>query len=70
MKDTRKNIKVVPMVKAQIESLRNELGLKTESHVLAYLVAMYSDQKHKKISLGDHQEYLKDAEEANRQTSL
>ncbi|MMZ58703.1 hypothetical protein D1872_206940 [compost metagenome] len=70
MKDTRKNIKAAPAVKAEIEAIRNEIGVKTESHVLAYLAAMYQDQKEKRIKLGDHQTYMKAAEEANNQKSL
>lgn len=70
MKDTRKNIKAAPAVKAAIESIRKELGVKTESHALSYLAAMYKDQKRKKIKLGDHQSYLAAAEEENNQKSL
>lgn len=70
MKDTRKNIKAAPAVKAEIEAIRKELGAKTESHILAYLAAMYWDQKHKKITLAEHQEYAKRAEEMHDQASL
>ncbi|RRJ54015.1 hypothetical protein EHV15_36250 [Paenibacillus oralis] len=70
MKDTRKNIKAAPAVKAAIESIRMELGVKTESHALAYLAAMYSDMKGRKITLGDHQSYLSAAEEVNNQISM
>ncbi|GBK66273.1 hypothetical protein PbDSM24746_62770 [Paenibacillus macerans] len=70
MKDTRKNIKADPAVKAEIEAIRKELGVKTESHVLAYLAAMYHDRNKRKITLGDHQSYLGAAEEANNQKSI
>ncbi|WP_323480935.1 hypothetical protein [Acinetobacter baumannii] len=70
MKDTRKSIKVAPVVKAEIEAIRKELEVKTESHALAYLAAMYWDQKNKKILLGDHQKYKQSADEANDQKSI
>lgn len=70
MRDNRKNIKAAPAVKADIESIRLELGLKTESQVLAYLAAMYRDQKSKRILLADHQRYLAEAEEKNNQASI
>lgn len=70
MRDTRKNIKAAPAVKADIESIRLELGLKTESQALAYLAAMYRDQKSKRILLADHQRYLAEAEEKNNQASI
>lgn len=70
MADNRKSIKVPPAVKAEIDAIRKELGAKTEAHVLAYLGAMYRDQKTKKITLADHQEYVKRAEEMNDQASL
>ncbi|MMZ55620.1 hypothetical protein D1872_174810 [compost metagenome] len=70
MKDTRKSIKVAPAVKAEIEAIRKELKVKTESHVLSYLAAMYQDQKEKRIKLGDHQKYMRAAEESHNQKSL
>lgn len=70
MKDTRKSIKAAAAVKAEIESIRDELGVKTESLALAYLAAMFRDQKAKRITLQDHQNYLKSAEESNNQGSL
>lgn len=70
MKDNRKNIKAAPAVKAEIEAIRKELGVKTESHVLAYLAAMYRDQKKKSIRLGDHQNYMEESEEKNNQKSI
>lgn len=70
MKDTRKSIKAAPAVKAEIEAIREELGLKNESLVLAYLAAMFRDQKGKRITLKDHQDYIKSAEEANNQLSI
>lgn len=70
MKDNRKNIKAAPAVKAEIEAIRKELEVKTESIVLAYLAAMYRDMKGRKITLGDHQSYMAAAEEANNQKSL
>lgn len=70
MADNRKNIKAMPSVKAAIAAIQKELGAKTESHALAYLSAMYRDQKHKRITLAEHQEYIKAAEEMNDQASL
>lgn len=70
MKDTRKNIKAVPAVKAELEALREELGFKTESQVLGYLMAMYRDQKTKRILLADHQRYMKESEEKHNQGSI
>lgn len=74
MTDTRKNIKAAASVKSELEAIQTELKttasqMKTESMVIAYLAAMYRDQK-KKISLADHQKYLKEAEETNHQASL
>lgn len=67
MQDSRKNIKVVPAVKMELQTILNEIApKKTESFILAYLTAMYSDQKAKKISLADHQSYMQVAEEMNR----
>lgn len=70
MKDNRKSMKMAPIVKENIESLRKELGFRTESHVLAYLVAMYRDQKRKTITLGDHQKYVSHSEEIHNQKSI
>lgn len=70
MKDTRKNIKAVPSVKAELQALLEEVELKTESQGIAYLLAMYRDQKSKRITLADHQNYKKVAEEMNNQGSL
>jgi hypothetical protein len=67
VKDKRKNVKVDPVVKDQLTLLKKDLGLKvTESHVLAYLLAMYNDQK-QKIVLSDHQRYLKESEDIHIQ---
>lgn len=70
MKDTRKNIKVVPSVKAELQALLEDVELKTESQGIAYLLAMYRDQKSKRITLADHQNYKKASEEMNNQGSL
>ncbi|MDQ0497253.1 hypothetical protein [Paenibacillus brasilensis] len=64
-KDSRRNIKAIAPVKADIESIRTELGLKSESQVLAYLTAMYRDQKDKKITLKDHQDYMRHVEDVH-----
>jgi len=69
-KDNRKNIKAAPAVKAEIESICSELGFKTQSMALAYLAAMYRHQKAKRITLADHANYKKSAEEANNQLSF
>ncbi|MFD1179712.1 hypothetical protein ACFQ3W_25895 [Paenibacillus puldeungensis] len=65
MKDERKNIKVIPEVKESLESIRKELELKTESLTLAYLVAMYLDQKDKNLTLQDHQNYIRASRKAH-----
>lgn len=65
---TRKNIKAALPVKSDIEAIRENLGLKTESHVLAYLVAMFQDQKSRNITLTDHQKYMDYAEECHKKT--
>ncbi|OWA33031.1 hypothetical protein CDO73_26150 [Saccharibacillus sp. O23] len=71
MADTRKNIKAVPNVKAELQAILNEIAPgKTESFVLAYLTAMFQDQKAKRIKLSDHQAYMKIAEEMNNQGSI
>ncbi|AIQ15267.1 hypothetical protein [Paenibacillus durus] len=70
MKDTRKNIKAAPAVKAGLNAIQKELKLKTESQAIAYLAAMYRIMKERKISLADHQEFLAAAEESNRQASI
>lgn len=74
MSDTRKNIKAAPAVKAELEAIQAELRaiapqVKNESMTLAYLQAMYRAQKGQ-ITLADHQNYLRKAEEANNQASL
>lgn len=58
MKDERKSIKAIPEVKADLDLIRKELELKTESQTLAYLVALYWDQKAKNVTLQDHQAYI------------
>ncbi|MBY9082606.1 hypothetical protein KIH86_04000 [Paenibacillus sp. HN-1] len=68
--DTRKNIKATSSVKADLNAIQKDLGIKTESQAIAYLTAMYRAMKERKISLADHQEFLKASEEANRQASL
>lgn len=70
MKDNRRSIKVVPIVKAEIESIRAELGLKTESHVIAYLTSLYTDQKKNRIKLAEHQAYIKESEEKHNQLTI
>lgn len=70
MSDTRKNIKAAAAVKADLNAIQNELKLKTESMTIAYLTAMYRKMKKREISLADHHELLKQAEEANNQASL
>ncbi|QNR70557.1 hypothetical protein IAQ67_29305 (plasmid) [Paenibacillus peoriae] len=70
MSDTRKNVKVAPYVKSELQAALKDIDLKTESLAIAYLIAMYNDQKHKKILLSDHQAYLKAAEVMNNQGSL
>lgn len=62
MADTRKNIKAQPKVKEEVERIRKELGVKTESQALGYLLAMYEDQKSKGITLVDHQKYKTQSE--------
>lgn len=63
---TRKNIKAALPVKADVESIRIELGFKAESQVLAYLTAVYFDQKGKNITLADHQKYMLHVEETHK----
>ncbi|WP_068505879.1 hypothetical protein [Paenibacillus kribbensis] len=71
MKDTRRNIKATPTVKAELQGILNEISKgKTESFLLGYLVSMYKDQKEKRIKLSDHQAYMKAAEEMNNQGSI
>ncbi|MEK4493976.1 hypothetical protein NYE44_30455 [Paenibacillus sp. FSL L8-0493] len=70
MADTRKNIKAAAAVKADLNAIQKELKLKTESMAIAYLTAMYLNRKETKISLADHQKFMKMAEEANNQASL
>lgn len=66
MKDNRKNIKATPTVKTELQAVLKEIAPgKTESYVLAYLLAMYKDQKSKRISLANHQAYLKKADKLN-----
>lgn len=70
MTDTRKNIKAAPGVKAGLNAVQKQLGFKTESQTIAYLTAMYWEMKQRKISLDDHQKFVKSSEEANNQASL
>jgi hypothetical protein len=74
MADTRKSIKAAPAVKRELEAIQAEIkvtapAMKNESLTLAYLQAMYRHQK-SKITLPEHQKYLREAEEANNQASL
>lgn len=70
MSDTRKNVKVAPSVKHELQAVLKELDVKSESLAIAYLVTMYKDQKHKRILLSDHQAYLKAASMMNNQGSF
>lgn len=71
MRDTRKSIKVPSTVKAEIECILKELEQgKTEAFAIAYLASMYKDQKSKRITLSDHQAYLRKAEEMTNQISF
>lgn len=63
---TRKNIKAAIPVKADIEKIRDNLNLKSESQVLAYLAAMFYDQKGKHITLEDHQKYMEYVDDCHR----
>ncbi|MEK8217149.1 hypothetical protein [Paenibacillus sp. FSL L8-0463] len=65
MKDTRKNIKAAPAVKADLNAVQRQLGFKTESQTIAYLTAMYWSMKSRKITLDDHLNYLNASEEAS-----
>lgn len=70
MRDNRKSVKATPAVKAELEALKKELNLSSESEVLAYLQIMYRNIKGNKINLTDHQKFLKHAKEVNQQTSF
>lgn len=70
MKDTRQAVKMPPGVKVVVNEIRKELGFKTESQVVAYLCAMYKDQKGKRITLADHQKYVQESDEIQNQGTL
>lgn len=70
VKDNRKTIKVPSGVKIDVDEIQKELGFNTESRALAYLCAMFRDQKSKRITFSDHQKYVKESEWIHNQGTL
>lgn len=65
----RKTIQANPVVKAGLEALKKEFGLKTESEVIAYLLNYYSDHK-KTVTLDEHNRLVRQVHHIHNQGSL
>lgn len=64
--DTRKNVKVHPTLKTDLSWLKLNLGLKTESEVLAYLVLEHHEMKDK-LTYNQHRQLVSKVEQIHNQ---
>lgn len=65
----RKTIQANPVVKSGVAALKKEIGVKTESEVIAYLLNYYSDHK-KTITLDEHNRLIRNVIHIHNQISL
>jgi hypothetical protein len=69
MPDNRKSIKVIPGVKWELEVMKRQLGLKSESEAILYLKEFYNLQR-SKLTLDSHNEIKQHVQELHRQQSI
>lgn len=65
----RKTINVHPVVKAGIEAITKDVGVKTESEGIAYLLAYYNRHR-ADVTLDEHVRVKAQVEQMHRQGSL
>lgn len=59
-------MKVIPTVKAGVSGLKKEVGFKSESEVLAYLLQFYNGRK-STVTLEEHNKLRRQVEQQHRQ---
>ncbi|MNG37335.1 hypothetical protein D3C84_1246510 [compost metagenome] len=69
MKDTRKSIKVIAGVKYELEVMKRQLGLKSESEAILYLKEFY-DLHRSRLTLDNHNEFKQRVQHLHRQQSI
>ncbi len=67
--DKRPRLDCSSGVKARIRALRESMGIKSDSEVIAYLLAFYDDH-YEKITLAKDKHYRESAEMLDRQQSF
>lgn len=69
MTDTRKNVKVTPLVKAGIDRIKKENQLKTDSKSIAYLLAFYKLMQ-RDLTHEEHKQIMKYIDDSHNQASF